>query len=268
MIKLKIKKIKIVYNYKGENKLELLHIKNGWDEVIGEEFKKNYFKKLQDFLDGEYSKEEIYPLREDIFNAFKKTSYEAVKVVILGQDPYPNPDQAHGLAFSVTQDFIASCGRFPVSLNNIFKEINKAYPNKKLTRADGCLCRWAKQGVLLLNTALTVRHDSAGSHLKEWKKFTSTVIEKIAQREKPVIFILWGNDAKAYKNLIYTGNAQKEKIININERGYISKLISTKKHFIFESPHPAFGYMFSDCKHFEEVNNIISKYNLGVEIDW
>lgn len=251
------------------------HIKlgNDWDEVIGEEFGKDYFQNLQNFLDKEYAlgkenaQKAIYPPKDDIFNAFKLTPYSKIRVVILGQDPYPNfPGQAHGLAFSVLQDFIKKGGKFPPALYNIFKEINKEFPERKRSKAESCLCDWAEQGILLLNTALTVRHGAAGSHLKEWNEFTDKVITKIAEKDSPVIFLLWGEKAKSKKKLL--GTAKEEKILNINKNGYVSKLLFTKKHFILESPQPAFGFMFSDCKHFKGVNKIIKENNLGEEIVW
>ncbi|MGB4589232.1 MAG: uracil-DNA glycosylase [Clostridiaceae bacterium] len=174
----------------------MIHIGNSWDEILKEEFEKDYFTKLQEFVAEEYQTKVIYPEFDHIFSAFKETPYEKVKVVILGQDPYHEKGQAHGLAFSVMEGT-----KLPPSLKNIFKEmkddLNIKFPS------SGCLLPWAKQGVLLLNTVLTVREGKANSHKgKGWERFTDHVIEKLSERKEPVVFILWGNSAISKAKLI------------------------------------------------------------------
>lgn len=165
-------------------------LNNKWDQVLSEEFNKDYFLSLQKFLDDEYSNYNIYPLRDNLFSAFRYTDYLDVKVVILGQDPYHGPNQAHGLAFSVYEG-----QKIPPSLRNIYKEIEEDLGIKM--SANGNLKSWAKQGVLLLNTVLTVRHNEAKSHQnKGWEIFTDQVIKSLNKLNSPIVFILWGNDAK------------------------------------------------------------------------
>ena len=167
----------------------MVHIGNSWDEILKEEFEKDYFKKLQEFVTEEYQTKEIYPEFDQIFSALKETPYEKVKVVILGQDPYHEKGQAHGLAFSVMEGT-----KLPPSLKNIFKEL-KDDLNLEVP-SSGCLLPWAKQGVLLLNTVLTVREGKANSHQgKGWERFTDHVIDKLSERKETVVFILWGNSA-------------------------------------------------------------------------
>lgn len=167
----------------------MVHIGNSWDEILKEEFEKDYFKKLQEFVTEEYQTKEIYPEFDQIFSALKETPYEKVKVVILGQDPYHEKGQAHGLAFSVMEGT-----KLPPSLKNIFKEL-KDDLNLEVP-SSGCLLPWAKQGVLLLNTVLTVREGKANSHKgKGWERFTDHVIDKLSERKETVVFILWGNSA-------------------------------------------------------------------------
>lgn len=219
----------------------MVKLGNGWDDIIGDEFQKDYYKRLRCYLKGEYQRETIYPSMYDIFNALKYTPYDDVKVVILGQDPYHRPNQAHGLCFSVKNSV-----RKPPSLNNIFKELNAdvgAYiPN------NGCLIKWAKQGVLLLNTILTVREGKPMSHKGQgWETFTEEVLKKLNNRQKPIIFMLWGNPAKNKKHLI-----------------------TNKNHYILEAAHPsplsAYNGYFG-CKHFSKANEIL--INLGQNpIDW
>ncbi len=184
--------------------------KNDWHHYIGEELEKDYFKKLSQFLMLEYERETIFPKKEDIFNAFHYTPYEETKVVILGQDPYHGPNQAHGFSFSVKPNVA-----IPPSLRNIFKELNAdldiPIPN------HGFLVNWANQGVLLLNTVLTVRAHQANSHRgKGWEMFTDEVIKVLNERKQPIVFILWGK------------NAQDKKA-----------MIDSRKHFILEAPHPS-----------------------------
>ena len=181
-----------------------------WHHYIGEELEKDYFKKLSQFLMLEYERETIFPKKEDIFNAFHYTPYEETKVVILGQDPYHGPNQAHGFSFSVKPNVA-----IPPSLRNIFKELNAdldiPIPN------HGFLVNWANQGVLLLNTVLTVRAHQANSHRgKGWEMFTDEVIKVLNERKQPIVFILWGK------------NAQDKKA-----------MIDSRKHFILEAPHPS-----------------------------
>jgi uracil-DNA glycosylase len=169
---------------------------NDWDQVLAGEFDKDYYKALRGFLKAEYQQRVIYPEMHDIFNALKLTPFKDVKVVILGQDPYHEPGQAHGLCFSVKPGVPA-----PPSLVNIFKELESdlgfAPP------PDGCLEKWARNGVLLLNTVLTVRRGQANSHRgKGWEQFTDRVIGELNGREKPLAFILWGANAQAKMPMI------------------------------------------------------------------
>lgn len=174
----------------------MIQIGNSWDEIIGGEFEKDYFRDLQEFLREEYSRYTVYPKASDIFNALKLTPYDQVKIVIIGQDPYHEPGQAHGLCFSVKDDT-----KIPPSLVNIYKEL----------RADlgisppktGSLEGWARNGVLLLNTVLTVREHEANSHKgRGWEIFTDKVIESLNEDIRPKVFILWGANAKAKEALI------------------------------------------------------------------
>ena len=219
----------------------MVKLNNQWDELLCEEFKKEYYLKLREFLKIEYANYRIFPSMYDIFNALKYTDYKDVKVVILGQDPYHEIGQAHGLCFSVLDHV-----QLPASLKNIFKELttdlNIPYPK------TGNLTKWAKQGVLLLNTVLTVREHYANSHKnKGWEIFTNQVIELLNQRDESIIFVLWGNDAKQKKSLI-----------------------TNPKHFILTASHPsplsAFNGFFG-CKHFSKINEILQK-NHQLPIDW
>lgn len=216
-------------------------IGNDWDELLNSEFQKEYYQKLRKFLISEYREKTVYPPMDEIFEALKLTSYEECKVLILGQDPYHGPGQAHGLAFSVNPGIPT-----PPSLKNIYKELNAEVgtyiPN------NGYLVPWAEQGILLLNTALTVRAGEANSHSKVgWEIFTDRVIELLNEKQDPVIFILWGNNAKSKK-----------------------KLITNSRHFILEGVHPSplsASRGFFGCGHFKTTNEILK--NLGKkEIDW
>lgn len=174
----------------------MAYINNDWDEVLRGEFEKEYYKRLMEFLEEERQNNTIYPPEEDVFNAFKFSPYNNTKVVILGQDPYHEPGQAHGLCFSVNKGV-----KIPPSLVNIYKEMQSdmgiVQPN------HGYLADWACQGVLLLNTVLTVRRGEANSHKgKGWEKFTDRIVELLNQREKPMVFILWGANAKSKQALI------------------------------------------------------------------
>lgn len=178
----------------------MVNIGNDWDNILTGEFDKEYYKELRKFLVSEYRTTTIYPDMHDIFNAFKYTPYENVKVVILGQDPYHEPGQAHGLCFSVKKGVPK-----PPSLVNIFKELEAdlgiAPPS------HGCLTDWAAQGVLLLNTVLTVRRGQANSHKgKGWEIFTDRVIALLNEREKPIVFMLWGANAKSKREIITNPN--------------------------------------------------------------
>ncbi|PHH98509.1 uracil-DNA glycosylase [Fusobacterium polymorphum] len=216
-------------------------INNDWKEILEEEFKKEYFLKLKEILEEEYKNYTVYPPKKDILNAFLLTPYSEVKVVLLGQDPYHQRGQAHGLAFSVNYGI-----KTPPSLVNMYKELQDDLglyiPN------NGFLEKWAKQGVLLLNTTLTVRDSQANSHSGiGWQTFTDNIIKKLNEREKPIIFILWGNNAKS-----------KEKFIDTN------------KHYILKGVHPSplsANKGFFGCKHFSEANRILKELN-EKEIDW
>lgn len=216
-------------------------LQNDWGPLLGPEFEKEYYQNLANFLKEEYEEHVIYPKVEDIFNALEYTGYENTKVVILGQDPYHGPNQAHGLSFSVQPDI-----KTPPSLLNMYKELRDEYgyeiPN------NGYLVKWAEQGVLLLNTVLTVRQGEANSHKgKGWEHFTDRVIELLNDRKKPVIFILWGRHAQAKK-----------------------KLITNTNHYIIESVHPSplsARRGFFGSKPYSKVNTIL--VNMGErEIDW
>lgn len=174
----------------------MIRIGNDWDQVLDGEFKKEYYIKLQEFLAEERSEHTVYPPEENVFNALKFSAYEDTRVVILGQDPYHEPNQAHGLCFSVNKGV-----KVPPSLVNIYKEIQS---DLGITPPDhGYLAGWAKQGVLLLNTVLTVRQGEANSHKgKGWEIFTDRVVELLNKRTKPMVFVLWGANAKSKQALI------------------------------------------------------------------
>lgn len=219
----------------------MVHIGNDWDDVLKELFKSELYLSIREFLKKEYSAHIIYPPMADIFNAFKYTPYSKVKAVILGQDPYHGEGQAHGLCFSV-QDGVA----LPPSLVNIYKELKNDLGIEP--PHSGCLTKWAEQGVLLLNTTLTVRAGAANSHSKcGWQQFTDEVIKILAKREKPMVFLLWGANARAKKSLISGDN-----------------------HLILECAHPsplsAFNGFFG-CKHFSKTNAFLIK-NGESPINW
>ena len=201
---------------------------NDWTEILKDEFTKDYYITLRNFLKEEYRKYTIYPDMYDIYNALRLTAYGDVKVVILGQDPYHGEGQAHGLAFSVKEGI-----PLPPSLRNMYKEIYAETGNVQPESGD--LTRWAKQGVLLLNTALTVRAGEANSHSgKGWEIFTDTVIKKLNEREKPVVFLLWGRNAKTKEALITHPN-----------------------HKVFTAAHPSplsAHNGFFGCDHFNAAN--------------
>lgn len=168
-----------------------------WDSLRRQESAKDYWEPLQRFVADERARAKVFPDEADVFAAFDLTPLDKVKVVILGQDPYPTPGYAHGLAFSVRP-----CVKVPRSLHNIFTELENDL--KDVSRPEhGCLTHWAEQGVLLLNTALTVRERAAGSHLRKgWEKFTDEAIKLVAAQEQPVVFMLWGNKARSKKRLV------------------------------------------------------------------
>ncbi len=181
----------------------MVNIGNDWDKILEGEFEKDYYLKLRKFLISEYRNHEIYPDMYDIFNTLKLTPYSKVKVVIIGQDPYHEPEQAHGLSFSVKKGVDV-----PPSLKNIYKELAQdreafsAGQNFKIP-SHGYLIEWAKQGVIMLNAVLTVRRGAANYHKgKGWEQFTNRVIELLNQRSEPMVFILWGANARAKKELI------------------------------------------------------------------
>lgn len=216
-------------------------LRNDWAPLLEEEFSKPYYLKLREFLKKEYGTYRIYPNMYDIFNALHLTPFSKVKVVILGQDPYHGPNQAHGLSFSVKPGVPQ-----PPSLKNIFIELQNdlGYPVPN----HGHLVKWANQGVLLLNTVLTVREGQAHSHKgMGWENFTDRVIEVLNEKDHPVVYILWGNAAQSKQ-----------------------ALINTKKHFIIKSPHPSplsARRGFFGSRPFSKTNQILR--NIGLEeIDW
>ena len=216
-------------------------IGNDWDIILKDEFEKDYFKKLIEFIKKEYYKKTIYPKQAEIFKAFKNTSYENTKVVILGQDPYHGENQAEGLSFSVKEGV-----KMPPSLKNIFKELNDDLGCEIPTH--GSLVKWSEEGVLLLNTVLTVEKDKAASHKNlGWEIFTDEVIRKLNEKNTPIVFILWGNFAKSKKSLI-----------------------TNKIHYVIESNHPSpFSAHkgFFGSKPFSKTNNFLIKNGLK-PIDW
>lgn len=181
---------------------ERLKIGNDWDDILAEEMEKPYYRALEEFLDEEYASHTVFPPRDEIFTAFRYTPYDDVKVLLLGQDPYHEVGQAHGMAFSVQTGI-----KQPPSLVNIFKEIDSDLGITPPPTDKGCLTPWAESGVLLLNTVLTVREHEANSHRgKGWEQLTDAVISKLNEREKPLVFILWGSNAKSKLPLITNKN--------------------------------------------------------------
>lgn len=219
----------------------MVNIGNDWDELLKDEFGSEYYLKLRQFLKHEYFTRTVYPPMNDIFNALKATPYSAVRAVILGQDPYHGPGQAHGMCFSVQKGVTP-----PPSLVNIFKELNDDVGCSE--PPHGCLESWADQGVLLLNTVLTVRAGQANSHKgMGWEIFTDNVIRKLNEREKPMVFLLWG------------ANAQTK-----------TSYITNPAHLILKAPHPSplSAYRgFFGCHHFSKANEFLIAN--GMEpIDW
>ena len=213
---------------------------NYWDVVLKEEYEKNYFKNIAMFINKEYKEKIVYPPKRDILRALKLTDYNDVKVVILGQDPYHGENEANGLSFSVNEGI-----KLPPSLKNIYKEL---YDDLGITKTTGDLTSWANQGVLLLNSVLTVLKDTPTSHSKiGWQEYTDAIIKKLNEREKPIVFILWGNYARSKKNLI-----------------------TNKRHYIIESTHPSpFSARngFFGSKPFSRTNAFLKSNGLK-EIDW
>lgn len=216
-------------------------ITNDWADKLKDEYKKDYYKKLFEFVGAEYGSHTIYPPGDDIFNAFHLTPLKDVKVVIIGQDPYHEPGQAHGLSFSVKPGIDT-----PPSLVNIYKELQSDLgcyiPN------NGYLVKWAEQGVLLLNAVLTVRAHAAASHQnKGWENFTDAVIRIVNEVDRPIVFLLWGNFARSKKAMLTNPN-----------------------HLVLEAPHPSplsAHRGFFGCRHFSKANEFLTAH--GVQpIDW
>lgn len=216
-------------------------ISNDWALAVGDEFKKDYYRDLFKFVKSEYTNNVVFPPADDIFNALHLTPLSEVKVVILGQDPYHNEHQAHGLSFSVLPGVEA-----PPSLQNIYKELETDcgcyIPN------NGYLEKWAKQGVLMLNTVLTVRAHSPASHQNRgWEQFTDAIISAVNQKQTPVVYMLWGSPARKKASMLNNPN-----------------------HLILEAPHPSplSSYRgFFGCKHFSKANAFLSEHGL-TPIDW
>lgn len=214
----------------------MIKIDNDWQDFFEKETKKDYYLKLRNFLKNEYNNYIVYPPMEEIFNAFKITPLSKVKVVILGQDPYYNQGQAMGLSFSVKDGI-----KPPPSLVNIYREISNDL-SQEINISSGNLTHWAEQGVFLLNTTLTVRDGEPLSHKGHgWEIFTDNVIRVLNENDSPKVFLLWGNNAKAKKNLI-----------------------TNKSHLILEAGHPSplSVRYFYGCKHFSKTNDFLIKNGL------
>ncbi|MEE1077650.1 MAG: uracil-DNA glycosylase [Agathobacter sp.] len=217
-------------------------ITNDWLDALSDEFQKEYYRKLYQFVKEEYSKTVVYPPAEDIFNALHYTPLSKVKVLVLGQDPYHNENQAHGLSFSV----LPSQPEIPPSLQNIYKELHDDLgcdiPN------HGYLKKWADQGVLMLNTVLTVRAHQPNSHQKHgWEEFTDAIIRALNKQDRPIVYLLWGKPAQT-------------KI----------KMLDNPKHLILTAPHPSplSAYRgFFGCRHFSQTNDFLEKNGI-TPIDW
>ncbi|MHA7138299.1 uracil-DNA glycosylase [Rossellomorea arthrocnemi] len=214
---------------------------NDWADILEDELQMEYYQTLREWLKGEYETNTTYPSMHDIFNAFHYTAYEDVKVVLLGQDPYHGPNQAEGLSFSVKKGL-----KIPPSLRNMYKELQEDIGCP--TPAHGSLVKWAKQGVLLLNTVLTVQDGKANSHRgKGWEQFTDHVISILNEREEPMVFILWGKPAQSKQ-----------------------ALIDSSKHFIVTAPHPSplsAHRGFFGSKPYSQTNEFLRKQGIN-EIDW
>ncbi len=219
----------------------MMHIGNEWDALLADEIKKDYYLRLREFLKQEYTTRRIYPPMEDIFNALRHTSYSDVRAVILGQDPYHGAGQAHGMCFSVKKGTPP-----PPSLQNIFKELKADLgidpPN------HGELTQWADNGVLLLNTVLTVREGQANSHRgMGWEHFTDRVIQLLNERQQPIVFLLWGGNARSKANLI-----------------------TNPQHLVLQCAHPsplsAYNGFFG-CRHFSKTNEFLTQHGMQ-PINW
>ena len=219
----------------------MVHIGNDWDAILADEWDKEYYQSLRYFLRREYAAHTVYPNMHDIFNALKYTSFAEVKVVIIGQDPYHGPGQAHGLCFSVLPGVEP-----PPSLKNMFKEL--ATDVGKPTPPNGDLTAWAKQGVLLLNTVLTVRQGQPTSHQGQgWEQFTDRVISELNNKTTPVVFLLWG------------AHAQRK-----------AQLITNPIHYKLATVHPSplsAHRGFFGCRHFSKANALLEKHGL-TPIEW
>ena len=218
----------------------MVHLHNDWDELLADEFKKDYYQQLRSFLKQAYSTTAVYPDMHDIFNALKFTAYSDVKAVIVGQDPYINPGEAHGLSFSVCPG-----ARIPPSLQNIFKEL--AVDMGCTVPDNGHLVHWARQGVMLLNAVLTVQAKKSRSHAgRGWERFTDAIMELLNRREKPIAFLLWGRDAHAK-----------------------GQLIDNPNHLILQAAHPSplAGGRFFGCRHFSKTNAFLGENGMTA-IDW
>lgn len=219
----------------------MVHIGNDWDQLLKDEFEKDYYQQLRRFLAYEYKHYKIHPDMYDIFNALKYTSYQDVRVVLLGQDPYHGPNQAHGLCFSVKKGVMP-----PPSLKNIFKELQDDVGCT--IPSHGELVKWAKEGVLMLNTVLTVREGHANSHAnKGWEILTDRIISLLNDRSEPIVFLLWGR------------NAQNK-----------SAMITNPHHLILKCAHPsplsAYNGFFG-CRHFSKTNQFLKQHGYA-SIDW
>lgn len=219
----------------------MVHIGNDWDNILKDEFAKEYYQKLRVFLAREYKTQTIYPDMYDIFNALRYTAYQDVKVVILGQDPYHGPNQAHGLSFSVKKGVTP-----PPSLQNIFLELHDDLGCQIPTHGE--LTKWANQGVLLLNSVLTVRRGKPNSHQgMGWEILTDEIICKLNERSEPIVFLLWGRYAKE--------KASK---------------ITNPQHLVLTSSHPSpysASYGFLGCRHFSKTNAFLKEHGIA-PIDW
>ena len=220
----------------------MVHLGNDWDEILKDEFEKPYYLAIRQFLKKEYFTQTVYPDMYDIFNALKATSFKDTKVVILGQDPYHNPGQAHGMSFSVKPGIMP-----PPSLINMYKEIEDEF-GCEMPRDYGYLMQWANQGVLLLNTVLTVRQNQPQSHRAcGWETFTDAVIASLNQKQEPCVFLLWGSNAKSK-----------------------AKLITNPNHLILSTVHPSplSAYRgFFGCGHFKTANDYLVRHGL-TPINW